>query len=391
MNHSDREVFHALLREAYVKCFGNELSSNLSETDSKFFSNEIFENTGLIIGWKSLKNYVSSVLKTTSDKLENPSVATLDTLARYVLKAPVTSETQRKMNEGHYPFWFRYKEKILFKEEKRNAFHLRYPWKSMVYTGLVVLLIAVIALQFFSSVTPLQFVENFDTVEEDSLASKGWFVQSKDSVYWQKRNPKAGHLTLYTLKGDNWRDSTENPIIPNLLLREIALDCFTVETHLTGFIPFKNWQQAGILFMEDTAFKGKSLRMSLAFNDFFGGYVKPKEILIQTISSNGGITGKPEEISHYPLFSIADTQDSLAIIKNLQYASFRIEKNGAKWRFLFAGGPAKNTAFKEIVSHEFDFHPKYVGLFALRGFVNDTGIVPAHFNFFSLTKENCSQ
>lgn len=391
MNHSEREVFQVLLKEAYLKCFNKELSSVLSETDSKFFSNEIFETTGLTIGWKSLKNYVSSFLKTTPDKPENPSIATLDTLARYVLKAPVTSEAQRKINEGHYPFWFRYKEKCNLKEEKAGTAKKPFPRKFIAYAGFTLMVILFLAFQFFRTSAPLQFAENFNSVAEDSLKANGWFVQSKDSFFWQKRNQKAGHLTLYTLKGDNWRDSTENPTIPNLLLREIPFDCFTIEAHLTEFFPFKNWQQAGILLLEDTVFQGKSLRMSLAFNDFFGGYVKPKEILIQTISSNGGITNKPEEISHYPIFNIADKQDSIALRKNLMNSSFRIEKQGSKWRFLFAGGSAKNTAFKEIVSHEFDFRPNYVGLFALRGFVADTGTTAAHFNFFSLAKEKCPQ
>jgi hypothetical protein len=71
---------------------------------------QIFDNTGLTVGWKSLKNYSFFILSDPPGKQENPSVATLDTLARYVLHAPYTTETERKKKEGHYPYWYRYRE-----------------------------------------------------------------------------------------------------------------------------------------------------------------------------------------------------------------------------------------------------------------------------------------
>jgi hypothetical protein len=42
----------------------------------------------------------------------------------------------------------------------------------------------------------------------------------------------------------------------------------------------------GILLSEDSTFKSKMLRLSISFNDFFGGYNKPAEIIIQAISSS---------------------------------------------------------------------------------------------------------
>ncbi|WP_428660076.1 hypothetical protein [Runella sp.] len=385
----DHEIFRTLLKEAHFKCFGHALSENLSETDSKFFSNEILEATGLTIGWKSLKNYTSFVLKNVNDKQENPSVATLDTLARYVLNAPFTSETQRKNDEGHFPFWFRYKDQFAARGETISTPSPKLSWKKPTYIGGFLVFVIAVAVYLFYASRPAPFIEEFRTVSEDSLFNRGWFLKSKDSFYWNKRNEKSEHLALFTLQGDNWPDSVESPGIKNLLLRKIPYDCFTLEAQLTNFIPAKNWQQAGVLLLEDTTFKGKSIRMSLAYNDFFGGYSKPKEILIQTITSNGSTTNKPEEISHYPLFAVATANDSLSVIQNLQYSSFRIEKKDQKWRFLFAGGQTNNTAFKEIVSHEFDFQPKYVGLFALKGFVPDSTVAPAYFKLFSLTENGC--
>src|ERR1700749_1653827 len=112
MNDFDFLVFVDLFREAYAKCFGHALNSALTETESKLFCNHLLDKTGLSIGWKSVKNYSIFINDANAGKQENPSVATMDTLARYVLAAPYTSEIQRKNDESHYPYWFLYKERF---------------------------------------------------------------------------------------------------------------------------------------------------------------------------------------------------------------------------------------------------------------------------------------
>src|SRR4051812_22492157 len=109
MHNPDTSAFIYLFKAAYEKCFGHRLEKPLNETESKLFYNNVFEQTGLVIGWKSIKNYSSYVLNDTQGKQENPSIATLDTLARYVLNAPYTNELERKNKENHYPYWFEYK------------------------------------------------------------------------------------------------------------------------------------------------------------------------------------------------------------------------------------------------------------------------------------------
>ena len=62
MNDLDALAFSALFKEAYQKCFGHAINESLSETESKLFSNEIFDQTGLVIGPKSIKNYSLYIL-----------------------------------------------------------------------------------------------------------------------------------------------------------------------------------------------------------------------------------------------------------------------------------------------------------------------------------------
>jgi len=293
MNRKRNDAFISLFKEAFQKCFGFELREFLSETESKHLGNKIFEETGLVIGAKSLKNYSVYILNNDKSKHENPSVATLDTLARYVLNAPYTDELKRKESESHYPFWFQYQNAIVDEKATEMAATIigkeKLPpagtTKQIVFV-IAAVVIGVFAVTYlFSSKKNSNFTEDFHTVQEDSLKNNGWFLQSKDTARWNKRNEVSSHLTLYTLTGDSWADSVHSPVIKNLLLRKITSDCFTTEVRLDNFIPLHRWQQAGIILLEDTVLSGKSLRISFAYNDFFGGYNKPKEIIIYLILS----------------------------------------------------------------------------------------------------------
>src|SRR5580700_4519548 len=113
MDELDISAFAALFKEAYHKCFGLAIANPVTETEAKIFCNKVLDQTGLSIGWKSVKNYSIFLLDGAAGRRENPSPATLDTLARYVLGAPYTTEIQRKNDESHYPYWFLYREKFV--------------------------------------------------------------------------------------------------------------------------------------------------------------------------------------------------------------------------------------------------------------------------------------
>jgi hypothetical protein len=172
-----------------------------------------------------------------------------------------------------------------------------------------------------------------------------------------------------------------------LLLRKINAECFTAEVQMSDFIPSQNWQQAGILLLEDSSFSGKSLRLSIAYNDFFGGYKQKPEVIIQAITSQGK-GSKPEEIAHQSVFKLENRGDSL-VISNLRKSALRIEKQGKKFRLLFSTAPVENFAFKEVLSTEFNIKPSYIGIFALKGQVDSSAIIPAWIKFFSFLPEDC--
>jgi hypothetical protein len=391
MKDLDARAFVSLFKEVYQKCFGHPMNNALSETESKQLSAQIFDQTGLVVGAKSIKNYSSYVIKSTDGKEENPSVATLDTLARYVLNAPYTDETQRKDKESHYPWWFQYKEKF-FRETKKEPVPVKRKSKFKIVAGMFLLaFVAFIIIGLFlpmNKLTPAVY-EDFHSLSEDSLEKHGWFVQMKNDSMWNRRGENPEHLTLFTLRGDNWPDSVAQPGIQNLLLRKINADCFTLEMRMSDFFPKQNWQQVGVLLMEDTVFLGKSVRFSLLYNEYFGGFTAKPQIALQGITSLGRGT-KLEEFINRHLFSIDSSQIHL-IANNLKKIGLRIERRGNRMRFLFAIAPLEEFAFLEAGVHEFPMEIKYIGLFALKGRVQQTEVMPAKIDYFSCVPEKCPE
>ena len=124
------------------------------------------------------------------------------------------------------------------------------------------------------------------------------------------------------------------------------------------------------------------MRVSLAYNDYNGVYPRSGSILLQAISSGGGVQEKPEEFVHYGLMQADSLRSRPSLQGTLAHSALRIEKQGDRFRILYADGISANTSFKEISSYVFNFRPRYVGLFALRGYVDTSGAIPARFTWF---------
>lgn len=393
MVNDQNEVFASLFREACEKGLSKPLEEALTEPEAKRLSDDIQERTGLVIGWKSIKNFSLYVTQGPGKKQENPSISTLDTLTRYVLNAPATDELKRKTAENQYSYWYHYRSRFSnkFPEGKVSNSNRR---KTLTIVS-VVLLIAFAAVFIYSIVRSRDnnatFLDNFGSTHADSLTRNGWRLKNPDMYYWQKRDEVAGHLTLYTLLGDNWPDQSTSKGISNLLTRKIDSDCFSTEIHVTDFVPYQNWQQVGILLSEDSLINGKALRLSLGYNNFFGGFKRPPEIIIQVVGSSAlSEISKPEEIAHVALFSGDVTKDSL-IRNNLLKSALKIEKRGNEFRFLYAIGKMERFAFKEAAHRDFNISPKYVAIFAMQGLADSENPVAASFDSFNIIGLDCNK
>jgi hypothetical protein len=173
-------------------------------------------------------------------------------------------------------------------------------------------------------------------------------------------------------------------------VRPLSSDCFDVDVRLTSFFPRQNWEQAGILLLEDTTLTGRSARMSIGYNDFSGGFPQTREVIVQAITSLGQRAGKPEEFVHQRLFAVDSTIEPL-VRQNLESTALRIEKRGSHLRLLYSAGPLKNGAFREVGRTDFDFQPTIVALFAIKGFVSQSEVVPVHIDAFSQAEVACSR
>ncbi len=397
---SDEAAFITLFKETCRVGLGHPLVAPLSETDSKALAAAIFEQTGLVVGGKSLKNYSFYVLNGAEGKKENPSVATLDTLARFVLRVPFTDEVQRKTNESHYPYWFQYRNRLAAAPtaptapEPAVATARRRAPKKLVLLAALVGLVALGLWQgsrLWPPAVPADFTDAFASIAPDSLRARGWAVHHPDTTWWRKRSAQPGCLTLYTLPGDNWPAATRPAAIKNLLVRRIPAGCFSTEIHFRNFFPEHNWQQAGLLLSENDTFTGKVIRLSLSYNDYFGGYPHSPEILVQGISSTEADSrSKPEEFVHVSLFALQHRGDSL-VAANLRKSALKIEKKGRHFRFLYTTGATESFAFKEVSSGDFAIEPRYVALFAIQGFAPETHIAPVFVDFFGLVKLSCEE
>ncbi len=381
MDSSKDAKFTQLFKDAARRCFHVELTEPLNENKSKLLSVEIEEKTGLVIGYKTLKNYSISVCAEQGPKKTNPSLSTLDTLARYVLKAPPITEAERLKSESHFPYWNRYR--------KNTPPSLKQPGKLKPAVGWYVGILLVIAILYFFipyDKAETTFHDDFSLSDTESLQFGSWQLVSPDCLYWKRRSEHRDYLTLFTLESDNWPDSGRSPQIKNLLIKQVDAPCFTVEAHIEDFLPKQRWQQAGIILMGDTSFVAPTLRVSVAYNDFFGGYDSPPEIILQGIVTNN--SHNPEEFLHHRLFQLSGESEEI-VKENLRFCRLKIEKNNTEFRFLIAASPLPNAPYKEVGRYVSEIKPKYVGIFALKGRVKETAIIPLIFDSFDLKMEHC--
>jgi hypothetical protein len=384
---SSTQAFISLFKTAVQKCFGPVVNQPLSDVDCKLLSHKVLEETGLVIGPKSIRNY-SIFVSGGEGRKENPSVATLDTLARYVLNAPRTDEATRKEKEGHYPYWYEYKSKLVSPEppQKRDRKKILKPL--LLALALILALAAVFGLLkgIRESDNPVTVSETFEYRSLDTLETN-WTIVGKEESRWIQSLKRQGYVTLFTLPGDNWNDTLK---IRNVLSRELSMNCFTTEIHIDSFRPTENWQQGGILLSETPDFKGKTLRLSVSYNDYFGGYQKAPEIIIQAVSSSESADkSKPEEVAHLTMFVLEKGHEEI-VYKNLKRIALKIEKREKRIRFLFATGEMENFAFKEVASGEFNIQPKYLGIFASQG-LSDNSVIPFFIDSFSMAGIDCGE
>jgi hypothetical protein len=373
------DAFKSLFTEVYQKCFGEDLTAQLTESAARQLASSIFDKTGLVLGWKSLKNFSVFILNH-SEKEEKPSEASLDTLARYIAGATRTDEVNRKGEKNPFRYWHAYQQNYIRSQfrKKRNQYTL---------ITLVILMVCIGLFFVFQKEEESEqtYFEPFDQISAEELNRQGWQIQNLSEHYWSKRDNIPGNLTLFTLSGDNF---VSGKPLKNLLLRQIGSTCFSTDIQLEEFLPTRNWQQAGFIFLEDSTNLQKCLRVTISYNDFFGGYDKEPEIFIQILSQTGAPGSKPVELVHHVIFT--NVKENLKLIEqNTQEISLRVEMKDGWFRVHYGAGAQAVFALQEVLNKQVDFKPKFVGLFATCGENTEDYIMPVRFNSFSINHLEC--
>jgi hypothetical protein len=251
--------------------------------------------------------------------------------------------------------------------------------------GILLLVLSIAVVNIFISKKDFSIDENFLNLDTQFLLDNGWHILSKNNDYWERRGENQDKLTLFTLKGDSWRTKELPPDIQNLLCRKLPKDNYSAELHFSDFIPLENWQQAGLILMEDTLFRGRYIRISIGYNDNFGGIKKPGEISVFGVASKGINYTTVEEVLFHLIFKLDSNVNHEIIEHNLTYSALKIEKKGNNLRFLSAASSFENFPFKEIKNIEIDMNPQYIGIYACKGFFADSAqIIPVKISKFKL-------
>ncbi len=103
-------IFKRLLSEVYFKAFSEHLSQ-LPHGKAQILSWMIFEQTGELLSYKSLGNYVQAILEGTPEKI-NPTGATLGILAGFLRSKG--GEIPRSGKRSNHSFtWYQYRSGVL--------------------------------------------------------------------------------------------------------------------------------------------------------------------------------------------------------------------------------------------------------------------------------------
>ena len=377
--------FETLFRETCFHFLQQDFAGQLSEIEAKRLSNDIRDKTGLILGWKSLKNYSVSV--NNSGKTENPSLASLDTLARYVLQAPSTDEIARKESGSPYEYWYKYLDRQ--SDLKPNEENPRKERKKSNRTNLFLILLALAGIASWWYYLPIKrplrsYATDFNNLKVNQLVAEQWEVLNLDSTFFNQSSMAGENLILYTLKGDNY----EAPDIRNVMSHPVKQSCFSTEIFLRDFVPVENWQQAGLILYQNQNDLRTSIRISMVYNNFFGGYQQEDQILIQILSLHAPNQTKPVLLKQHPLFNNV-TNDVDLVRQNLRHSAIRIVYNDGLLKVYFANGMSNIFAYQEIFVGQVAFTPDYIGLFASSGNCVEEHIIPVRIAEFKLTEGIC--
>lgn len=377
-NRDDIRSLTTLLAMVALKGLGERKIRKITEGEARSLAAHIKELTGQTISPRSLINYFKAA--ESEDWMSiNPSMYTLDILAKYGLNGS-SGMYGRELPSDAGLYWLKFKQnETASAVSPRPAGRLKI--RGIFWVTLFILL-GIPAAWLILKPSPTDFRDTFDHVSLDALQDSGWAVLDLDTL-WLKKQPMAGHLTLYTLHGDYWTKPHETPYVRNTLVRKIKNPReWDIFLNLTDFKPNGTFQQVGLVFFETPQNKQRVIRYTLCYTmeeqlDCF--YPKKYAELLEI--KNGLV----EAIKSTAVHNRPDGHGNL----ESHDVCLRVQFTEGKFIFSFQAGDTYQ-GFTPIKEHQSTLKPKYVGIFAFQGQTDFSGkpfnsdTIPAFINDFSI-------
>ena len=406
MNSFDLEIFRTLIIDVFARATGGEqVPVPLSGTEANTLVHLIKEQTGRSISEKTLRTYVRQAFA--GNGSSGPSAYHLETLAQYALGLSELTDV-----EG-MPSWFKYLqqqrastdadvEPAVVGEKKtespaadtlppaspdaaiRNGQRRRYwLWLLLLLPG------SGLAWWINRPAPVLQFIDNFNRTNPDSLRAHGRQFLDYDAA-WFARQPRADSmLTLWTLPGDYWvkSENHEKPLIKNLLVRRLEEDQCVISFRLVDFYPYQNWQSAGIFLFRSDLSRENWYRINFAYHysdiRFYCSYLSlftNCEHKIQTVLLENGLAKENHYTFRCPEFDVPWPAITIYVLIKGRKISVNIQQ-GHDWNPLVEAPE---------LDRELPFTPAFIGLGAFQGFTdsNDQPLhadtIPAFFDYIKI-------
>lgn len=223
---------------------------------------------------------------------------------------------------------------------------------------LLVFVLSVLILAARKNKTPKYWKEDFGSTHPDSLKRHGWAIEDFDAAAFSKQ-VQPNHLTLYTLRGDYWHTPPDTPVISNLLFKKLNGESGKITFKLVNFNPTQNFQQAGLILLNEERDRSHNIRVTLAAC----ASCIPCLQSIQIVKMEHGTAYEKS----FPLIRWSDEAPAEAPLREVW---IQVQYEKGKFRFFHHTGE-EFFSFGEAGSFEFNFQPRYIGIAAFRGIRND--------------------
>lgn len=389
-NKEENALFRELLKKVRHKASHDDQITRITESEAKIIAAAIHKSTGETISTKTLINYFRAAY-TGSWTGVNPSLLTLDILARYCLEDNPGEQGHLDPIEGY--FWIRFKqlsdspgrgESTFTRDTKKNKLNNPITLSASIL-GLICITFFYI---FFKNHRPMQnFFDDFSNVSMAYLEENGWKILFKDEVWLNKQESK-NQLTLYTLAGDYWVKAGEKQAVTNTLVRQLDHpNNFSVTINISQFCPIHSYQQAGIILFEKELDPKRSLRITWGFTNQ-GTYGGPG-LNVSVIEMNGH-----QPITHFYHEYISDYINQSNLYEHpsgplglmIQFNNNSISLYGYK--------ESRLNTFTYVTTFNTNIKPRYCGLVAFHGWTDsrymplNADAIPVLIDDFKITYSN---